>query len=161
MTSKIEAFESDEYRSICENIKHDARYSRIIFTNGCFDIIHLGHLELLEKCREIAGPKGAVIVGVNSDDSVRRLKGNDRPIIDCDTRCMILMSMRNVDHVVTFDEDTPLKLIESLRPDIIVKGGDYNPKDVIGAHMSQVVIVPLVGEENSTTKIVDRIRNGR
>jgi D-beta-D-heptose 7-phosphate kinase/D-beta-D-heptose 1-phosphate adenosyltransferase len=164
MTSRPETFESDSYREICEQIfergKHrfgESGYSRIIFTNGCFDILHVGHLKLLDECRNLAGPKGAVVVGVNSDESVRRIKGPTRPVNDERTRCLMLVHMKPVDHVITFDEDTPLKLVEMLRPDVIVKGGDYRGKDVVGSHLAAVVLVP-VEEGISSTTLLERMR---
>lgn len=99
--------------------------TRIIFTNGCFDVMHAGHVNLLYKCRTIAGSGGMVVVGVNSDESIKRLKGNDRPINDEISRASLLMSIKYVDFVVVFEEDTPIDLIKCLKPNVIVKGSDY------------------------------------
>jgi len=101
-----------------------------------------------------------VVVGLNTDESVRRIKGDNRPIQDERTRASILVSLKFVDHVVTFDEDTPIKLIEALRPDIIVKGGDYDPLNVVGRQVAQVSIAPLMANQSSSD-IVRRIRDGR
>lgn len=102
---------------------------KIVFTNGCFDLLHLGHLDYLAK----AASKGdKLIVGLNTDSSVTRLKGPDRPITDQHSRAMILASISFVSMVVLFDEETPYKLITKIQPDILVKGADYNPIDIIG-----------------------------
>jgi rfaE bifunctional protein nucleotidyltransferase chain/domain len=102
---------------------------KIVFTNGCFDLLHLGHLDYLAK----AAAKGdKLIVGLNTDSSVARLKGPDRPITDQHSRAMILAAMSFVSMVVLFDEETPYKIITKIQPDILVKGADYNPVDIVG-----------------------------
>jgi len=161
-----DTFESFSYRDICSEIRkvgHDRLgkdgYSRIVFTNGVFDLFHLGHLQLLNECRSLAGPRGAVVVGVNSDASVKRLKGPSRPIIDEVTRATMLIYMKPVDHVVSFDEDTPIRLIEALRPDVIVKGSDYKGKEIVGSELSAIHLVNLK-EGFSTSSIIERIKNG-
>lgn len=132
----------------------DIRQARTVFTNGCFDILHKGHVEYLKKSRELGS---RLIVGLNSDESVRRLKGTDRPINSQEDRKAILESLDCVDEVIIFDEETPYELIKQIRPDIITKGGDYKPEEVVGNDLCDVVIVPLV-EGKSTTKIIERIR---
>ncbi|HUI83215.1 MAG TPA: D-glycero-beta-D-manno-heptose-7-phosphate kinase [Candidatus Binatia bacterium] len=128
---------------------------RIVFTNGCFDILHIGHIRLLEEARR----KGdRLIVGLNSDDSVRRLKGPLRPIVGQAERARILGALSSVDAVVVFDETTPLPLIEALRPDVLVKGADYTEDTVIGAREvrawgGRVELIPLVGSA-STTRLI-------
>lgn len=102
---------------------------RIVFTNGCFDIIHLGHIDYLSKAADL-GDK--LIIGLNTDASTRRLKGPTRPINDEHSRAMILASLSFVDAVVFFDEDTPYELIKTIQPDILVKGADYKPEDIVG-----------------------------
>ena len=102
---------------------------KIVFTNGCFDIIHLGHIDYLAKAADL-GDK--LIIGLNSDESTRRLKGPTRPINDEHSRAMILASLSFVDAVILFDEDTPYNLIKSVQPDILVKGADYKPEDIVG-----------------------------
>ena len=102
--------------------------SKIIFTNGCFDILHTGHFKLLKYCKEL----GHVIVGLNSDRSVKRLKGEKRPIFTQEDRVFMLKSCKYVDKVIIFEEDTPYNLIKSIKPDIIVKGGDYKKEEVVG-----------------------------
>ncbi len=129
------------------------RNNKIVFTNGCFDILHLGHVKLLEYCSTL----GEVVVGLNSDASVKRLKGDDRPINDQDSRRTILESLKFVSQVLIFEEDTPYKLISELKPDLIVKGGDYNSTDVVGGNIAEVLIFPL-REGFSTTGIIEKMK---
>jgi rfaE bifunctional protein nucleotidyltransferase chain/domain len=126
---------------------------KLVFTNGCFDIIHPGHMLLLRFARSLA-QDGLLVVGVNSDDSVRRLKGPGRPVFPEGHRRDVLRELTLVDRVYIFREDTPYDLIHCLRPDIIVKGGDYKPEDVVGSNVAQVIICPL-DEQWSTTKILE------
>ena len=123
---------------------------KTVFTNGCFDIIHRGHLELLRFCRTL-GTK--VIVGINSDNSVKRLKGISRPIISQDDRKALLEELRCVDQVIIFDEDTPYELIQLVKPDIIVKGSDYSTNQVVGNDIAKVVIFNLLDGYSSTKTI--------
>ena len=134
------------------------RFERMVFCNGCFDVMHVGHLSTLAHARSIAGPLGIVVVGINSDSSVRRLKGDDRPIFDEESRAIMLSSLKYVDYVLIFEEDTPMELIESIRPDVIVKGGDYSESDVVGREIALVSIAPSV-DGCSTTEIVRRIKS--
>ncbi len=126
----------------------------LIFTNGCFDILHVGHVELLKFCKSL-GAK--VIVGLNSDLSIKKLKGNERPINNQDERKTILQSIKYVDEVIIFDELTPISLIEKIKPDIIVKGSDYLNQEVVGSNLCKVVLFPFV-KDISTTKIVEKIK---
>lgn len=134
--------------------------SPVVCTNGVFDILHPGHIEILERARAMGG---SLIVALNSDASVRLLgKGPDRPINPQQARARVVAALRCVDAVVLFDEPTPLKMIEALLPDLLVKGGDYSPESVVGAdvvraHGGRVEIVPLVPDQ-STTHIVERLR---
>ncbi len=107
-----------------------ANNEKVVFTNGCFDLIHYGHLQYLEQSRSLGD---RLVVGVNSDASVSRLKGNHRPIKDQKTRESLLASLQYVDLVVIFEEDTPLRLIQLLLPDVLVKGGDYTIENIVGA----------------------------
>lgn len=125
----------------------------IIFTNGCFDILHRGHIELLRFCK---GNGDTVFVGLNSDSSVKRLKGEKRPINNQNDRKLMLESLRYVDKVFVFEEDTPYNLINKIKPDMIVKGGDYNPQDVVGADICEVRIFKYV-EGYSTTKAIQNL----
>ena len=127
---------------------------RRIFTNGCFDILHRGHIELLEYCKTL----GHVTVGLNSDESTRALKGPHRPIFSEKDRKFMLESCMYVDEVVIFEEDTPYDLIKSIRPDIIVKGGDYRKENVVGNDIAEVLIFDYI-HEYSTTKIIKNIAN--
>ena len=126
----------------------------IVFTNGCFDLIHRGHLTYLEAAAELGDH---LIVGVNSDASIRRLKGSLRPIVSEADRAYHLAALRAVDAVVVFDEDTPYELIREIRPDVLVKGGDYSPDDVVGKEFAgRVQIIPFV-DGYSTTKLITTI----
>lgn len=130
----------------------------ITFTNGCFDILHLGHVDYLQKAKNIGGK---LIVGVNSDDSVRRIKGALRPIVDENSRMRILASLEYVDCVIPFDQDTPLELISLLMPDVLVKGSDYSIENIVGADVvlkngGRVETISLV-EGQSTSGIIDKI----
>jgi rfaE bifunctional protein nucleotidyltransferase chain/domain len=125
---------------------------RSVFTNGCFDILHRGHVELLAYCKNL----GRVTVGLNSDDSVKRLKGLSRPMNNENDRRRILEALRYVDEVVIFEEDTPYELILRLKPDFIVKGGDYRAHEVIGSDLCEVRIFETV-DGYSTTEFINRI----
>lgn len=132
---------------------------KIVFTNGCFDILHHGHLDLLAKAAELGN---VLIVGVNTDSSVQRLKGKDRPVTNEQDRLFQLASLLCVDAVSLFDEDTPEALIKLIRPDVLVKGGDYTIDNIVGAQYVQgyggsVGIIPFV-EGYSTTTIIERIK---
>lgn len=158
MTSRPERSEKDSYREIVADIRlRIGRSTTVVFTNGCFDLLHPGHLGVLQECRKIAGPHGVVVVGVNSDASVERIKGPGRPIMDADARATTLVHLKTVDYAITFDEDTPLKLIEALRPDVIVKGAEYRGKEVVGSHLAVVSFAETVSDW-STTRIVERCR---
>ena len=136
--------------------------SRIVFTNGCFDLLHLGHVDYLERARALGD---RLVVGVNSDASVRRLqKGTERPLQNEEARSRIIAALEFVDGVCIFDEDTPLELIEAFRPDVLVKGDDYSIDRIVGAQEvvgwgGKVETIPLV-QGHSTTAIVNKIRGG-
>ena len=132
----------------------------IVFTNGCFDIIHPGHVDLLKRAKEL-GTK--LIVGINSDSSVRAIKGKSRPFLSQTDRAEILKNLSSVDDVRIFDEPTPEKLIEEIKPDVLVKGGDWKPDEIIGADFvkkngGKVFSLPLKGDYSSS-KIVEKIRD--
>ncbi len=133
-------------------IKSALRDKRIVFTNGCFDIFHSGHASLLNSAKELGD---LLIVGLNSDDSIRRLKGEKRPINSFENRADVLSSLSAVDYIVEFDEDTPLRLIHELNPSTLVKGGDYSEENVIGAEYvkgngGKVIILPLIPNISSS-----------
>jgi D-beta-D-heptose 7-phosphate kinase/D-beta-D-heptose 1-phosphate adenosyltransferase len=137
-----------------------AEMGNVVFTNGVFDILHPGHLALLEAARTAGG---SLVVGVNTDASVRRLgKSPDRPLVPEQSRARLLAGFAAVDCVVLFDEDTPLELIQALEPDVLVKGADYTREQIVGADVveargGRVVRVELVPEQ-STTRLVERLR---
>ena len=133
---------------------------KIVFTNGCFDLIHLGHLEILARSADL-GDK--LIVGINSDVSIKKIKGNSRPIIEEDSRAKQLAAIEFIDAVILFNEDTPYNLINILKPDVLTKGGDYKKNDIIGNELinkeqGEVVIIPLT-QGYSTTSILEKIKN--
>ena len=132
----------------------------LVFTNGVFDLLHPGHVDVLVAARALGA---ALLVGVNADASVRRLKGPDRPVRGEADRAYVLAALEAVDAVVLFDEDTPRELIRAVRPDVLVKGGDYTPATVVGRDDvegwgGRVVIVPLT-PGHSTTSIIERLRD--
>lgn len=135
-----------------------ARGRRVVFTNGCFDLLHAGHVKYLQKARAFGD---LLVLGLNSDASVRRLKGENRPLIAQDERAHLLAALGCVDYVVLFDEDTPQGLIEALKPHVLVKGGDYTREGVVGhdiveSYGGRVEIVEFV-DGKSTTGIIEKI----
>ena len=141
---------------------HPNRPGTLCFTNGCFDLIHPGHVQYLEDARALGD---FLVLGLNSDASVARLKGPSRPLQDETARAMVLLGLRSVDAVVRFDEDTPLELITALQPDVLVKGGDYTPDAVVGRELveargGRLVLIPFL-PGHSTSTIVSRILSGR
>lgn len=135
------------------------REGRLVLTNGCFDILHRGHVELLARARELGD---MLLVALNTDDSVRRLKGAGRPIVGEEDRGLVVAALESVDAVTFFDEDTPAELIAEIVPDVLVKGGDYAPERVVGRDTveragGRVVIIPFV-QGRSTSTLIDRIR---
>jgi len=132
---------------------------KVAFTNGVFDILHPGHIYSLTQA---AAEADYLVVGVNADESVRRLKGNDRPVNDQDARSLVLASLLMTDAVILFSEDTPLELIKAVRPDVLVKGGDYTLEQVVGAKEvmaggGRLVINPVLAGY-STTAIIEQLR---
>jgi D-beta-D-heptose 7-phosphate kinase/D-beta-D-heptose 1-phosphate adenosyltransferase len=140
---------------------HRIRGQKIVFTNGCFDLLHAGHLKIM---REASRMGDVLVVGVNSDKSVRRLKGPGRPVVPEPERVELVAALSFVDYVVVFEEDTPRALIEEVRPDVLVKGEDWRGKEVIGADVVQARggTVRFVRQVNglSTTDLINRIRGG-
>lgn len=142
----------DGLRNITESWKNSDE--RIVFTNGCFDILHIGHIDYLNRARAL-GSK--MIIAVNSDASVKKLKGPTRPINDERARSLALAALQCVDAVIVFDEDTPEGLVKIVRPDYLVKGGDYKPEEIAGRqYAEEVVTIPLT-EGYSTTKLIEKI----
>ena len=142
-------------------IKHLWKFQgkKVVFTNGCFDLLHPGHIEYLNKARDLGD---ILLIGLNSDDSVRRLKGSDRPINPESDRALMLAGLECVSAVLLFDEDTPLELIKAVQPDILVKGGDYDRDTIVGADEvesegGRVVVIPFK-EGYSTSSLIERIQ---
>ena len=146
-----------DWKEKLKNWKKEGK--KIVFTNGCFDIIHAGHVDYLEKAKALGD---VLVVGLNSDSSVKRLKGKDRPINPVEYRKKVLEALKPVDLVIVFEEDTPENLIKQVKPDILVKGGDYTVDTIVGADFVQsyggkVVIIDFV-YDISTTKIAQKIK---
>ncbi len=140
--------------------KEHLLHKKIAFTNGCFDLVHRGHIDYLSKARDLAE---IVIVGLNTDASVRRLKGPNRPINDEYSRALLIASFLFVDYVVLFEEDTPYQLIQCIEPDVLIKGSDYKAEDIVGydivtAKGGHVVTLDFI-PGFSTTRIEKKIRN--
>jgi len=134
---------------------------KIVFTNGCFDILHRGHIDVLAKTADL-GDK--LIIGLNSDSSIRKLKEDNRPIVDEKSRALLLAAFSFVDAIVLFSEQTPFNLITDIKPDILAKGGDYKIEEIVGHEVVQqnggeVITIPLT-EGFSSTNIIDKIQNG-
>ncbi len=148
--------ERNELVGIIKDLKTNRK--RIVFTNGCFDLLHIGHVRYLEKAKALGD---ILVVGVNSDTSVRKLKGPKRPILPEEERAEILSSLGCVDYVTLFSEIDPLKLIRSLQPDILVKGGDWTKEQIVGREVversgGEVVIIPFI-EKASTSNLIETI----
>lgn len=146
----------DEIVEIKDKLKKEGK--KIVFTNGCFDILHRGHIEYLSKAKELGD---VLIVGLNSDSSVRGIKGEGRPIVPQEDRAIILSSLYFVDYVVIFEELTPYELISKIVPDVLVKGSDWSPENVVGrdiveANGGKVVLIELT-PNRSTTNIIKTV----
>ena len=141
-----------------EEILSQKDKKKVVFTNGCFDILHAGHVKYLSRARELGD---LLVVGLNSDASVKRLKGEARPINSQDDRACVLSGLGFVDYVVIFDEDTPLNLITKIKPDVLVKGADYKDKEVIGSEIVKEVRLIDFVEGKSTTGIIKRIKDAK
>lgn len=146
----------NELKTTVDRLKREGK--KVVFTNGCFDILHAGHTRYLREARKLGD---ALILALNSDSSVRSIKGPMRPIVPESERAEVVGALDSVDYVTVFDELTPLELIEFLRPDVIVKGGDWSEKDIVGAETvrkwgGRVAIMPEI-EGASTTNIIDKV----
>ena len=150
--SHIKTF--DEIEKTVQRLKQKG--SKIIFTNGCFDILHKGHVSYLDVAKSFGD---VLILGLNSDESVKRLKGESRPINNQDDRGYILAALESVDYVVNFSEDTPYELIKLIQPDILVKGADYEGKEVVGSDIAKEVKLVTFIDGKSTTKTIEQINN--
>ena len=134
------------------------RANTLVFTNGCFDLLHVGHIQYLQQAKNLGD---LLVIGLNDDASVRKLKGEGRPLIEEKQRAQLMSALECVDFIVFFSEDTPKKLLETLRPDILVKGGDYTPDEVVGRDLvesygGRLEVLPFV-DGVSTTSIVNTI----
>jgi len=145
----------DEIEHIAKNLSLCNK--KIVFTNGCFDILHAGHVKYLEEAKSYGD---VLILGLNSDSSIKRLKGEGRPINNEDDRAIVLASLESVDFVTIFDEDTPYNLISLIKPDILVKGGDYEGKDVVGSDIAKEVRLVRFVDGKSTTNIINKVKCG-
>lgn len=147
----------EEFLLIRKKIKEDGK--KLVFTNGCFDIIHRGHVDYLNRAKELGD---FLVVALNSDDSVRRIKGEERPINKLEDRAFVIDNLKAVDFVLSFNEDTPYELISRVIPDVLVKGGDWNidqivGKDVVEANGGVVLNLPYI-ENYSTTGIIKKLK---
>lgn len=164
----MKEIERIESKIICEKdlsniiLKWREENQKIVFTNGCFDLLHLGHVDYLAKAKDLGD---RLIIGVNTDSSVKRLKGEKRPLQDENSRLHILAALHSVDAVVLFDQDTPYELIKKIQPDILVKGADYKIENIVGYDIvtsrgGSVKTIEFI-EGYSTTKIEQRILNSK
>ncbi len=147
-----------EWSDIQKNI--DKKGGGVVFSNGCFDIVHKGHIEYLAKTSEYGD---VLVVGLNSDSSVKRLKGENRPLQDQSSRALLMASLMFVDYVILFEEDTPYELIKTIQPDVLVKGSDYNPEDIVGydivkAKGGEIKTIELT-EGYSTTNVINAMND--
>lgn len=149
-----------DIESFVNNLRQKNASVRIVFTNGIFDILHRGHVTYLEEAKSLGD---ILILGLNSDESARRLKGKDRPFVDQDDRAFVLSRLESVDIVSIFEDDTPINLIKNIKPDVLVKGGDYNLSEIVGrdfveSNGGKVCTIPfIIGK--STTNLINKIKN--
>ena len=146
----------NELKRIRERVKREGK--KVVFTNGCFDILHRGHIDYLEKAKKLGH---ILIVGLNSDESVKKIKGENRPIVPQDDRALVLSALNCVDYICIFDQETPEELIKELIPDVLVKGGDWEKENIVGRKIveengGKVLTLPEV-EGRSTQKIIQTI----
>ena len=144
-------------KALCARLR--ARKQRIVFTNGCFDILHAGHVKYLRKAKALGD---ILVLGLNSDSSVRRIKGPSRPVVSQQDRAVVVSSLGCVDYVAVFGEDTPIKVIKAVKPDILVKGADWKAGSIVGADFvhsygGKAATIPLV-KGRSTSDIIRRIK---
>ncbi|MFP4071220.1 MAG: D-glycero-beta-D-manno-heptose 1-phosphate adenylyltransferase [Desulfovibrionales bacterium] len=159
MTTTLESGKIVTWKEI-GTVRQVRARQRLVFTNGCFDLLHPGHVDLLQRCRELGD---LLVVGVNSDVSVRRLKGPRRPVVAERARCYVLAALGCVDFVVIFSQDTPLELITVVQPDILVKGGDWSVDTIVGRDVvyqrgGEVLSLPLLPGYSTTGLIATIVR---
>ena len=155
MKNKLKTWE--EITEIIIELKSQDK--KIVFTNGCFDILHSGHVQYLAEAKKLGD---ILILGLNSDSSVKRLKGSNRPINNEQERAVVLSALYSISHIVIFKEDTPYKLINHIKPDILVKGGDWKPKDIVGSDIvssynGEVKSLSYI-DGKSTTDIINKLK---
>jgi rfaE bifunctional protein nucleotidyltransferase chain/domain len=147
-----------EIKKIAKKLKK--KHKKIVFTNGCFDILHYGHVKYLEKCKKLGD---FLVIGLNSDASVKKIKGKSRPVTGEKERAAILAALEFVDFVTLFGDKTPARLIKEVAPDVLAKGGDWRASDIVGADFvksegGRVVVIPFI-KGYSTTRIIKRTKN--
>ncbi len=157
MPNNNKIISSSQARKLSRRLKQAGK--KLVFTNGCFDILHLGHVDLLEKAANFGD---VLLVGLNSDESVKKIKGKHRPIVPETDRARILIALQAVAYVVIFNESTPRTVISEIVPDILVKGGDYQPENIVGRNVvekngGEVIVVPLL-PDHSTTALINKIK---
>jgi D-glycero-beta-D-manno-heptose 1-phosphate adenylyltransferase len=150
-------YNKEDFEKIKESLVRQKQ--KIVFTNGCFDIIHRGHLEYLNEAKALGD---FLVVGVNSDSSVKKLKGKDRPVVGQEDRAFVLLNLKPVDAVIIFDEETPYDLINFVRPDFLVKGGDWKEDDIVGSDIvksygGKVISLKFV-DSYSSTNLIEKIK---
>lgn len=149
----------DQARGVRRRLRQSG--ARLVFTNGCFDLIHPGHVAFLQRARSLGD---ALLVALNSDDSVRRIKGRGRPILTVEERIGVLSGLEAVDYICTFEEDTPHDILRDLLPDVLVKGGDYSPDQIVAREVVERaggrVATVSTRFDTSTTGVIDRILKG-
>jgi D-glycero-beta-D-manno-heptose 1-phosphate adenylyltransferase len=150
-------YNKEDFEIIRKNLIQ--RKLKVVFTNGCFDIIHRGHLEYLNEAKALGD---FLVVGVNSDSSVKKLKGNDRPVVGQNDRAFVLLNLKPVDAVIIFEEETPYNLIKFVRPDFLVKGGDWKENDIVGSDIvkgygGKVISLKYV-DCYSSTNLIEKIK---
>lgn len=155
LTSKIKTLDSAQHpiRTLRDQGK------KIVFTNGCFDILHAGHVDVFQQARRLGD---VLVVGINSDTSIKKIKGNNRPIVPQDQRLQVLAALESVDYVIAFEEEDPYRLIKAIEPDILVKGGDWPVETIVGRDIvekrgGKVLSIPLIAGI-STTRIIEKIQ---
>jgi rfaE bifunctional protein nucleotidyltransferase chain/domain len=146
-------------KELLKDLEKNRKGKKVVFTNGCFDILHAGHVHYLNECKKYGD---ILIVGINSDSSIKRLKGEKRPILPLEMRAYVLSNLCSVDYVVSFEEDNPYNLIKEIKPDILIKGGDWLPdqivgRDIVESYGGKVLTIPFKFDI-STTRIIEEIK---
>lgn len=151
-SSKIKS--QNQIAKIIQKLKKSGK--KIVFTNGCFDILHIGHIRLLKKAKSLGN---ILIVGLNSDSSVKEIKGSSRPVITENERAEVLAAVSSVDFIVKFSQSTPHELIKKIMPDILVKGADWKSEKIVGGEFAKKVVRIPLAKDRSTTRIIEKLKN--